>query len=71
MPTDATFAAALRRLRAAAGLSQGALAAKARCTPTAIQHWENGRRRPTAASLKRLAKALGVPAAELAPEDGQ
>ena len=42
------------------GLSQAALATKARLQPTAISHFETGTRSPSFDNLKRLADALNV-----------
>jgi transcriptional regulator with XRE-family HTH domain len=55
----------LKRLREAHGLSQDALARKARITREYVNKLEAGRYDPTVGVLKRLAKALGVPAAAL------
>jgi transcriptional regulator with XRE-family HTH domain len=55
----------LRRIRQAKGLSQEALAKKARLTRVYVNNLEAGKYDPTVGVLKRLAKALGVPAAEL------
>jgi transcriptional regulator with XRE-family HTH domain len=56
---------ALKRLREAKGLSQDALAKKARITREYVNKLEAGKYDPTVGVLKRLAKALGVPPAEL------
>ena len=54
------------RLRAAKGLSQKALAARAKVTQGYIAQLETGtRKNPSLPALKRLAKALGVDVAEL------
>lgn len=50
----------LRKAREAKGLSQTDLAAKAGMEPSAISHFENGRRGPSFANLRRLADALAV-----------
>jgi DNA-binding XRE family transcriptional regulator len=49
----------VRRLRAAAGLTQHELAARTGSTQPAIAHLEAGRRTPTLTTLEKLAKALG------------
>jgi DNA-binding SARP family transcriptional activator/DNA-binding XRE family transcriptional regulator len=57
----------LRRLRAAAGLTQEQLAARAGVSVRTVRQLELGAvRRPQAASVRRLAEALGVGEAELA-----
>lgn len=56
---------ALRRWRAARGLSQRALAARAGVDYTSIARIETGRQDPTVGSLARLAKALGTTVAGL------
>jgi transcriptional regulator with XRE-family HTH domain len=55
----------LRRLRVAAGLTQGGLAARVGMSRQVISYHERGRFTPTAGALRRLAEALGV-----GPEDG-
>lgn len=55
----------LKRHREAKGLSQEALARKARITREYVNKLEAGRYDPTVGVLKRLAKALGVPVTEL------
>ncbi len=56
----------LKKLREAKGLSQQALAKKAKVTDAYIAMLETGvRKNPTVDTLKRLAKALDVPVGEL------
>lgn len=56
----------IQRLRIAKGLTQRALATKAKVTPGYVAQIEMGQKRnPSLAVLRRLAKALGVPVAEL------
>jgi transcriptional regulator with XRE-family HTH domain len=55
----------LKRLREAKGLSQAALAARAGITREYVNKLEAGRYDPTVGTLRRLAKALGVPVTEL------
>lgn len=50
----------LRKLREAKGMSQEALAKKARITREYVNKLEAGRYDPTIGTLQRLAKALGV-----------
>lgn len=50
----------LRRVRELKQLSQSELAAKAGLQPAAISHFENGRRAPSFANLRKLADALSV-----------
>ena len=60
----------LRRLRAAAGLTQEQLAARAGVGVRTVRQLELGAvRRPQAASVQRLAEALGVDAVELTAAD--
>ena len=60
------FGKALRTLREEKGLSQRALAAKVRLTQAYIAELETGTRtNPTMNTLRRLAKALGVPGEKL------
>src|SRR5205085_10591661 len=64
--TDAfEFGALLRRYRLAAGLSQGALAERARLSPCAISALERGTRRaPYQGTVRALAAALGLASSE-------
>jgi transcriptional regulator with XRE-family HTH domain len=57
--------ARLKKLRQGRGLSQEALAKKARITREYVNKLEAGRYDPTVGTLTRLAKALGVPVGEL------
>jgi transcriptional regulator with XRE-family HTH domain len=62
-----SFAAALRRYRLAASLTQEALAERAVLSATAIAALERGRRRaPRLSTVRQLAAALGLDAAQLA-----
>lgn len=64
---DASFAARLRRYRAAAGLSQEALAERAGLSPNAVGALERGdRRHPYPATVRALADGLGLTDAERA-----
>lgn len=54
------FAERLRAAREGRGLSQSELAAKSDLLPSAISHFENGRRSPSFANLKALSDALQV-----------
>ena len=56
---------ALKQVREAKGLSQEALARKAKITREYVNKLEAGRYDPTVGVLKRLARALGVPVTEL------
>ncbi len=64
-PTARHVGLTLKRLREAQGLSQVAVAAKARLTREHLNRLEAGRYQPTLGTLTRLAKALGVPATDL------
>ena len=55
----------LKHLRTAQGLSQEALASKARITREYVNKLEAGRYDPTISVVQRLAKALKVTIAEL------
>ncbi len=57
---------AVQRLRTARGLTQDALARKARVSRIYVASLERGvRRNPSVAVVRRLARALGVPVMEL------
>ena len=55
----------LKKQREAKGLSQAALAKRASITREYVNKLEAGRYDPTIGTLRRLAKALGVPVVEL------
>lgn len=55
------FAKALRVSRAACGISQLELAKAAEVSPSYVSLIESGKREPTIASMRKLAKALEVP----------
>ena len=57
----------LRKLREASGLSQDALARRARITREYVNKLEAGQYDPTVKTLTRLAKALSVPVTRLMP----
>ena len=59
-PTPRDFAGRLRAARELKGLSQAELAAKARLQPSAVSHFETGRRAPSFENLRGLADALDV-----------
>jgi transcriptional regulator with XRE-family HTH domain len=54
------FGEGLRKTREEKGLSQAELAQKSGLQPSAISHFESGRRSPSFDNLKRLADALSV-----------
>ena len=54
------FSERLRAARELRGFSQGDLAERAGFQPSAISHFETGRRAPSFDNLKRLADALNV-----------
>lgn len=58
MPEE--FPGLLRKTRENKGLSQSELAHKAGFQPSAISHFESGRRSPSFENLKRLADSLSV-----------
>jgi transcriptional regulator with XRE-family HTH domain len=55
-----SFPELLRKTREGKGLSQSELAHKAGFQPSAISHFESGRRAPSFENLRRLADALSV-----------
>lgn len=57
----------IRRLRAAKGWGQTKLAAAADMAVSGVSQIENGHRNPNSATLIKLARALGVEAADLFP----
>jgi transcriptional regulator with XRE-family HTH domain len=61
----AQFAANLRRLRLAAGLTQERLAAATQMEPAEISRLERGGRDPQLFTMVRLARGLGVGVTEL------
>ena len=60
-----TLAMRLKRLRKTRGITQEVLARKAGVSLGYVARLEIGRHDPKLSTLKRLAKALGVPVAEL------
>ena len=54
------FASRLQSARQLRGLSQSELAAKSGLQPSAVSHFENGRRAPSFDNLKALSNALDV-----------
>jgi transcriptional regulator with XRE-family HTH domain len=62
------FAASVRKLRSGLGISQEELAERADLHRTYIADIERGARNPTLLTIKKLAKGLGVSAADLLSE---
>ena len=62
------FAASVRKLRFGLGISQEELAERADLHRTYIADIERGARNPTLLTIKKLAKGLGVSAADLLSE---
>jgi transcriptional regulator with XRE-family HTH domain len=60
MNTESSFARRLRELRETVGLTQHQLAERAGMHRQGIAKLENGEREPTWATVRTLAKALGV-----------
>ena len=58
----------VRRLRQERGWNQTELAFRSRLAPSVISQIENGKRDPSAGTLKKLAKALEVEVADLFPK---
>jgi transcriptional regulator with XRE-family HTH domain len=65
MPTAKQIGIKLKQIREAKGLSQTALAQKARVSRAYVFRLEAGGSDPTVGVLQRLAKALGVPVTAL------
>ena len=63
-----SFAACVRKLRFGLGISQEELAERADLHRTYIADIERGARNPTLLTIKKLAKGLGVSAADLLSE---
>jgi len=59
-PQSSQFNTRLRKAREDKGLSQAQLAEKAGLQPSAVSHFEAGRRSPSFDNLRVLADALGV-----------
>ncbi len=59
----------LRRLRTEKGLSQARLAARAELDPSTVNQIERGAREASAATLRKLADALGIGLADLLEDD--
>lgn len=63
------FAARLREVRAARGMTQAELATAAKVTETYIGRLEAGKAAPGIDMVARLAKGLGTTVADLLPQD--
>ncbi len=63
------IAVKLRDLRAERGLTQKQAAELARVTPRTLMDLESGKRPPYMPTLTRIARAYGVPLAELVEEE--
>ncbi|MEI7685949.1 MAG: helix-turn-helix transcriptional regulator [Planctomycetota bacterium] len=61
-----TLGKRLQRIREARGLTQDALARKAKVSVFNVRNWEQDHRTPGLAAVYHLAKALGVTMEELA-----
>jgi putative transcriptional regulator len=64
-PTPRQMGKRLRKLRTDKGLSQAALAKRARLTREYVNKIEAGRYDPPLSTITALARALGVPVTEL------
>jgi transcriptional regulator with XRE-family HTH domain len=64
-----TFARRLREVRMASGMTQAQLAREATITVPYVSRLENGNIAPGIDLAERLARALGVPVAELLPAE--
>jgi transcriptional regulator with XRE-family HTH domain len=62
---NSKMARRLKQLRGKCGMSQEALAAKARISRTYLARLETARQDPTLSTLEKLAKALGVKVTKL------
>lgn len=67
---DTTFADRLQKIRDDRKLTQSDLARKAGLQPSAIAHFEAGRRKPSFANIRTLAIALDVSTDYLLGSDG-
>ena len=67
-PRQARIGKAIKAIRAAQGLTQEELAARADLHPTYISDVERGVRNPSWDVVARLAEGMGVPAAAVAAE---
>ena len=65
------FAQKLRKLREAAGLSQGDVAEKLDVSRPAVSSWESGKIRPRLNKLNQLADLFGTTVADLMGESGE
>jgi len=70
-PVDVRVGRRVRELRAAQGLSQGALADKLGVSFQQVQKYEKGTNRMGASRLSDIARVLGVDIAELFQEEGK
>lgn len=61
-PAPEDFGGRLRAARERKGLSQSDLASRSGLQPSAVSHFETGRRSPSFENLRALADALGVSA---------
>ena len=68
MDARSQFAANLLRLRVAAGLTQEGLSDRSGLHSTEISRLERGVRDPRLSTIVRIARALGVPPADLLAE---
>lgn len=68
---DPSFASRLKELREGAGLTQAALAERAGMHKLGVAKLEQGLREPTWATVRALAKALGVTCLAFDAGDGQ
>lgn len=64
-PTPRQMGARIRKLREARGMSQTALAKKAKISREYVNKLEAGRYDPTMGVLQRIARALGAPVMKL------
>ncbi len=64
-PTQKQIGAKIRRLRKTAGMSQAALAKRARLTRVYVTRLEAGRQDPSLSTINALARALRVPVTRL------
>ena len=67
-PADSTLAAAIRRLREQRGMSQEELAQAAKLSVGSFARIERAQANPAWTTVKRIARALGLSAAELAAQ---
>ena len=60
-----TFGEKIREERLKAGLTQQQLADRLKVGNNQISQWETGKRKPKLLTLRKIAKAIGIPAGDM------